>query len=187
MLSGGGGHLLDHDGMWTREALAIEWKKQIDPEFMAFDIQGGVDGLSLSAPGTSSRANLTELSVQTSALFHDPHGFWGGWVGVAYAVPVQASGHDPTTNVAIDPQPRLDFHIGTVLSLVPKWDLFVDFCGDRSRRREEPGHGVADPGRRLRSEAGDVRRHPPRTRTPRMTTRPCELVSSEPGVNPDPG
>ena len=30
--------------------------------------------------------------------------------------------------MAIDPQPRLDFHAGTVLSIVKEWDLFADFA-----------------------------------------------------------
>jgi hypothetical protein len=29
--------------------------------------------------------------------------------------------------VKVDPQPRLDFHVGTVLSL-DKWDLFAEFA-----------------------------------------------------------
>ncbi|MEP6860787.1 MAG: hypothetical protein ABJE66_09220 [Deltaproteobacteria bacterium] len=126
-LSGGGGHLLDHTGMWSREALALEWKKPIDPEFLAFDIQGGVDGITLSAP-RSRGAEITELSVQTSALFHTPHGECGAWVGIGYAIPVQSSGLDPTTGMALDPQPRLDFHAGAVLAIEKTWDLFADFA-----------------------------------------------------------
>lgn len=128
-VSGSGGHLLGHSGMWTREALMIEWKKPIDDEFLSFDVAAGIDGLGLSAPKTTkSTAFITELSINTTALFRVPNGKWGGWVGIGYAVPVQASGHDPTTEIRIDPQPRLDFHMGSVLALVPKWDLFVDFA-----------------------------------------------------------
>jgi hypothetical protein len=126
-VSGGGGHLLGHTGAWTREALTFEWKKSIDREFLFFDVQGGIDGIGLGAPHAQG-AFITELAVQTSALVHDPEGHFGGWLGVGYAVPVQSSGHDPTTNLAIDPQPRLDFHAGAVLALEKTWDLFVDFA-----------------------------------------------------------
>jgi hypothetical protein len=128
-LSGGGGHLMSHGGMWTRESLTIEWKKPIHDDFLAFDIQGGIHGLGLSAKDTTdSTAFITEVALQTTALFHEPHGKLGAWLGLGYAVPVQFSGKDPTTEMLIDPQPRLDFHMGTVLALVPKWDLFVDFA-----------------------------------------------------------
>jgi hypothetical protein len=125
-VSGGGGHLLNHSGKWTRESFTVEWKKAVDPRFLAFDVQAGVNGLGVDAPSTTSSAFLTEVAISTTALFHDPGGHWGAWLGIGYAVPVQASGRDPTTDMKIDPQPRLNFHTGTVLSLVPKWDLFVD-------------------------------------------------------------
>jgi hypothetical protein len=127
-LSGGGGHLISHQGMWTREAFTLEWKKPIDEEFLAFDVQAGVDGLGLQAPNTRDSAFLTEVAVQSNWLFRVPHGEWGAWGGVAYAVPVQHSGNDPTTGIPIDPQPRLDFHAGTVLSLVQEWDLYAEFA-----------------------------------------------------------
>ena len=136
-LTGGGGHLMNHSGRWIREALTLEWKKPIHRELLAFGVEAGVHGLGLAAPTTTSTAFLTELAVRTTALFHAPKGQWGGWIGLAYAVPIQASGRDPTTELAIDPQPRLDFHMGTVLSAVKKWDLFVDFAivdrGDAAR------------------------------------------------------
>lgn len=135
-VSGGGGHLLGHQGKWIGESLSIEWKKQIDEDFLAFDVQLGVNGLGVSSPDTTmSSAYLTEAAMRTTALFHEPHGHWGGWIGIGYAVPLQSTGKDPTTELKIDPQPRLDFHLGTVLSLVPKWDIYADFAildrGDR--------------------------------------------------------
>lgn len=125
-LSGAGGHLMAHEGMWTREAMTLEWKKPIH-ELVAFDVQAGVDALGLQAPNTHDSAFLTEVGVSTSALFSLDRK-WGAWGGISYAVPVQHSGTDPTSGLAIDPQPRLDFHAGTVLSLVKEWDLYADFA-----------------------------------------------------------
>jgi hypothetical protein len=125
-ISAAGGHLIAHEGMWTKEALMIEWRKPIS-EFMQFDIAGGVDGVSLSAPKSSS-AFITEVAFSTSALFMVPNGVWGGWVGVGYAVPVAYRGQDPTTRTSVDPQPRLDFRLGTVLSLVADWDVFAELA-----------------------------------------------------------
>lgn len=124
-ISGAGGHLIGHEGMWTKEALLLEWRKPI-AKVMQFDIAAGVDGVSLSAPRAPS-AFITEVAFATSALFREPTGHWGGWVGISYAVPVAFRGQDPTTGMSVDPQPRLDFKIGSVLSLVKNWDLYVDF------------------------------------------------------------
>ena len=125
-ISAAGGHLLAHEGMWTKEALLLQWRKPI-AEIMQFDISGGVDGVSLAAPNAPS-AFITEVALSTSALFREPRGHWGAWVGIGYAVPVAFRGQDPTTGMSVDPQPRLDFRIGTVLSLVDNWDLFAEFA-----------------------------------------------------------
>jgi hypothetical protein len=128
-VGGGGGHLMNHQGMWTGESFTLEFKKPIDDDFLAFDVQAGMSGLGLSSPDTTqSTAFLTEMSLRTTALFHDPHGHVGGWIGIGYSVPVQFRGKDPTTEMEIDPQPRLGFHAGAVLSPVKQWDLFVDFA-----------------------------------------------------------
>jgi hypothetical protein len=130
-VSGGGGHLIDHTGMWTREAMMLEWKHPIccdNQNILAFDMQGGIDGLGLSAPGVAKGAFMTELGYQLTTTVRDPRGYFGGWLGLAYAVPVQHSGTDPTTGMGINPQNRLDFHLGAVVSLEHTWDLFVDFA-----------------------------------------------------------
>jgi hypothetical protein len=127
-LSMGGGHLLGHTGKWLQEAMTLEWKKPIDRDFLAFDVQASISGLGIDAPTTDDSAFLTEVALQTTALFREPHGHWGGWLGVGYAYPVQSSGVDPTTGLAIDPQPRVSFHAGTVLSVVRAWDIYADFA-----------------------------------------------------------
>jgi len=124
-LSGAGGHLMSHEGLWTRESITLQWRKPI-VKVLTFDVAGGIDGVSISSPGSTS-ALITEVGVTTSALFREPTGHWGSWVGIGYALPVMSRGTDPTTNLAVDPQPRLDLHVGNVLSLSREWDLFADF------------------------------------------------------------
>lgn len=125
-ISAAGGHLIDHEGMWTKEALLVQWRKPI-ARIMQFDLAGGVDGVSLSAPDAPS-AFISEVAVSGSVLFRDPRGFTGAWVGLGYAVPVAYRGQDPTTGMSVDPQPRLDFRIGAVLSLVDRWDVFAELA-----------------------------------------------------------
>jgi hypothetical protein len=126
-ITAAGGHLIGHEGMWTKEALLLQFRQEIADEIMQFEVTAGVDGVSLSAPRAPS-AFITEVALMTSALFREPTGHWGGWVGLGYAVPVAFRGQDPTTGMSVDPQPRLDFRIGTVLSLVKNWDVFAEFA-----------------------------------------------------------
>lgn len=177
-LSGGGGHLMSHAGMWTGGALTVDWKKPIHRHFLSFDVQGGVNGLGLHAPDElAASAFFTEVSVNTTALFREPTGHWGAWLGIGYAVPVYTTGHDPTTGLDIDPQPRLDFRMGTVWSVDAKWDLFVDLAVvDRG--------DAADPATRLPILGGGfdqrqvifgVTRHVERTGKDRVAADPLQL------------
>ncbi|MGN6109012.1 MAG: hypothetical protein ACTHU0_28155 [Kofleriaceae bacterium] len=125
-VTGAGGHLLGSTGLWTRESLSVQWRKPITP-VMTFDVVGGVQGVGLWKRDVSN-AVLGEVWAASSALFREPTGHWGAWVGIGYAVPVFSRGEDPTTGLEIDPQPRLDFRIGTVLSLVREWDLFAELA-----------------------------------------------------------
>jgi hypothetical protein len=123
-VAGSAGHLLDHTGLWASEALTLEWKKNIVPKMFDFDVSGGLAGTRVADRGAS--ALLVETVVRGQWLFHEPTGHAGGWVGVAYALPVYKHGSDPTTAMPIDPQARLDFHVGGVLAIDASWDLFAE-------------------------------------------------------------
>ncbi len=122
-INGSGGHLIDHQGAWSAESITLQWRKPI-AEILTFDVSGGLEGIGITAK-SSTRAFVTELATNGSALFREPNGHWGAWIGIGYAIPVNVHGTDPTTGLEIDPQARLDFRIGTVISL-DKWDLFVE-------------------------------------------------------------
>ena len=124
-INGSGGHLIDHQGQWFAQSIALQWRKPLE-KLVQFEVSGGLEGLGLDAKGSPS-AFITELAVNGSALFREPRGHWGSWIGIGYAIPVNVHGTDPTTNREVDPQPRLDFRIGTVISL-NRWDLFAEFA-----------------------------------------------------------
>jgi hypothetical protein len=123
-VAGSGGHLLDHTGLWASHAVALEWKKKILPEVFDFEVAGGLNGTYIADRPTS--AFLGEVSLHGQWLFHEPTGHAGAWLGVAYALPVYKRGSDPTTLMPIDPQPRMDFHVGGVLAIEARWDLFAE-------------------------------------------------------------
>lgn len=124
-VNGSGGHLIDHQGQWAAQSITLQWRKPIE-SLVQFDVSGGLEGLGLNAKGAPS-AFLTEVAINGSALFREPRGHWGSWIGIGYAIPVDVHGNDPTTGMELDPQPRLDFRIGTVISL-NRWDLFAEFA-----------------------------------------------------------
>ncbi len=124
-INGSGGHLIDHQGQWSAQSITLQWRKPIE-KLVQFDVSGGLEGIGLNAKRAPS-AFITELAVTGSALVREPSGHWGSWIGIGYAIPVNVHGSDPTTGGELDPQPRLDFRIGTVISL-NRWDLFAEFA-----------------------------------------------------------
>lgn len=123
-LGGAGGHLLDHTGSWESGSLLVQWRKTIS-EFVQFDVSGGAEVTDLRAPHSTS-AQITELATSGSIVFHDTWR-WGGWICVGYAVPVGARGTDPTTMLDVDPRPRVDLRLGTVLAVSRIWDVFAEY------------------------------------------------------------
>jgi hypothetical protein len=123
-----GGPMLAELGMWGQGAARLDARKRIT-EIMTFEGAASAAGTYL-APKDDARdpAWLVEGAVTGSVLFRDPGGHFGGWLGVGYALPIAQAGRDPMTGVALDPQPRLDLHVGGVVTLERQWDLFVDYA-----------------------------------------------------------
>nr|HEX4313955.1 hypothetical protein [Kofleriaceae bacterium] len=122
-LAGDGGHLLDHTGLWTESALVVEHRKRIT-RLTSFDLRGGADLITVGDAGTT--AHVGELQGAAAAQFRDPDGYVGGWLGLSYALPIVHGGIDPTDDMTVDPQPRLDLHIGVSLSPVQAWDIYIE-------------------------------------------------------------
>lgn len=141
------GPLLGVAGVWTSSTMFVQHKRRLS-EFTAFDLSGGIDNTLLS-PTSRNGGSVLEVSGHASVLVNGANGIWGGWVGVGYAVPVYSRGNtldglatsiDPSAMAAsmkLDPQPRLDFTIGSGVRIGDKWDAFVNFSvvdrGDLTR------------------------------------------------------
>jgi hypothetical protein len=124
-LGGAGGHLMEHAGSWETGSLLVQWRKPISND-VQFETSGGAQVTDLRAPRSTS-AQITELAVAGSVVFHD-NWHWGGWIGIGYAVPVDARGTDPTTALPVDPRPRLDLRLGGVLAVSRAWDVFAEYA-----------------------------------------------------------
>ncbi|HEY4181172.1 MAG TPA: hypothetical protein VGM90_30215 [Kofleriaceae bacterium] len=120
------GPLLGHDGTYTRQSLGIGYRKEI-MEMVLYGLGASVDGVTLSAPDTKG-GFVGEVAASASVLWREPHGICGTWMGVSYAVPVYDHGVDPTTSVAFDAKPRLDFRLGGSVMVTDDWDLFAEFA-----------------------------------------------------------
>lgn len=121
------GPMLGDLGYWGTAGAIVDARKRLH-DIITFEGEAG-GSMTYLLPSSSMRdpAWLVEAGVSGSVLFRDPNGNVGGWVGVGYALPVSHKGRDPVSDASLDPQPRLDLHIGGVVAVVDDWDLFADY------------------------------------------------------------
>jgi hypothetical protein len=123
-----GGPMLGDLGYWGSATATINARKRLH-KIMTFEGALNATGTYLlPSSGMRDPAWVAEASIAGSVLFRDPYGFVGGWVGVGYGLPFADKGYDPMTNEPLDPQPRIDLHIGGVVSVVDSWDVFADYA-----------------------------------------------------------
>jgi hypothetical protein len=122
------GPMLGDLGLWGQGSARLDARKRVT-DIMTFEGAAAVSGTYLAPRDEAlDRAWLAEAGLSGSVLFRDPYGKVGGWVGVGYALPIAHDGADPMSGADLDPQPRLDLHVGGVVTLEKRWDLFVDYA-----------------------------------------------------------
>lgn len=126
-VSGSVAPLLGLDGLAFGGGASIFHKRRLN-EVVAFSFTGGAgaqffrpsSGVDDDPPYLLEGTGHFELQVRV------PDGFWGGWLGAGYSLPIAEDGLDPVSGMALDPQPRLDLSIGTGVQLSKRWDLSFD-------------------------------------------------------------
>ena len=121
-IDGAGGPMLGDLGLWGSAALSLVRRADIEKKILAYQASLVASGTSLR-PDEGDAAWFGEVIGQLELLIHTPGGEAGAWVGTSYALPVIERG--TLGGVAIDPQPRLDVHLGGVVALPSGWDLFA--------------------------------------------------------------
>jgi hypothetical protein len=124
-VAGSGAPLLGIKGIAFGGSAFVEHKHRLN-EVVTFALAAGASAMMIRPTGMFDHPVIVEGAGRASVLVRVPDGFWGGWLGVGYAVPAYSRGHDPISGMAIDPQPRLDLNIGNAVKLADQWDFTVD-------------------------------------------------------------
>jgi hypothetical protein len=130
---GAGGPLLrdpvtDDLGWWAGGSVGLQARKALE-EVIVFQGALGASGSRLWRPDSDDAFWLVEVDSHGEILFQTPRGEFGAWVGIDFRVPV-ASGPDAPAvpgGPFMDPQNRVNFHMGMVLSFLRGWDLFTQY------------------------------------------------------------
>lgn len=127
----GGPLLSTSSGYWLNSELGIEAKKSIDPSVV---FQGGLGGTATALvfdESTDESFWMSELAVDGEMIFRAPQGEVAFWLGTQFRFPLVKNpgpgSPDPATGLFLDPQTRVNFYLGFVLSAIPAWDIFVQY------------------------------------------------------------
>jgi hypothetical protein len=129
-LRGFGGEMRDELGRHGGVNGGVEARKSI-ASYAAF--QGALGGSyhELFFKEAQKDVWLSEILLSGKVLFMEPYGKVGAWIGTDFHVPVagypKQEFPDRMTGRYLNPQTRVNFRIGGVVSAVKNWDLFAEF------------------------------------------------------------
>lgn len=122
-----GGALTDGAGWWAGFDAGVQARKSLDEIIVLQGALGGATSLLFFDQDTEEAFWFAELAAHGEILFQAPDEILAGWIGVDYRVPVAHApdAPDPLSGGYLDPQPRVNFHLGFALTFLDDWDLFT--------------------------------------------------------------
>jgi len=129
-IRGAGGPQLDQQGWWLSADAALQYKLALE-KVLFFEAALGVGHSQLLFDqDTDGTFYLDELFTQVGIALRDPKGgHFGAWLMFDYYVPVLSAPDtaDPVSGGFLDPQPRVNFHLGGLIGISPVVDLFIEW------------------------------------------------------------
>lgn len=129
---GQGGPQLDKAGYWLGGDAAAQYHYKLQ-EFLFFESALGLAHTHLLFKEDVGRAYfIDEVFTTVGLALRDPdHGKFGVWLNFDYYYPVFGrptnENPDPNTLGSLDPQPRVNVHLGAVGAITDNVSLFVDY------------------------------------------------------------
>jgi len=124
-----GGPQMGRTGWWSAGSGAGQFKMELE-DVLFFEAQLGWAQTHLFFDeSTDSNFYLAELFSQVGIAVRDRRGQFGAWLNFDYYVPILANPDeaDGSTGAFLDPQPRVNLHVGVLLGISKTVDLFMEF------------------------------------------------------------
>jgi hypothetical protein len=136
------GPALGHSGFWGTADVGVEARRSIHPTLRFQGLLGGsattlfLEGRPDS--GTADRRlGFGEVVVDGEVVFRMPNGEVAVWLGTQFRFPVARFASPASARAELEPQTRVNFRLGGVLSYIEDWDLYAEFIvTDRGELRE---------------------------------------------------
>ena len=131
------GPALAHTGQWATADVGIEARKSLHETLR---VQGllGASATALFLEGTPERRlGFGEVVAGGEVVLRAPNGAAAMWLGTEFRFPVARTASPAGARADLDPQTRVNFRVGGVLSYIRDWDLYAELVvNDRGELRE---------------------------------------------------
>jgi hypothetical protein len=126
-----GGPMLGREGYWVSGDAAVSYRMALE-KFIFFESSLGWTHTQLFFDrDTEDPFYVEEVFTKWGLALRDRKGRLGAWLSFDYVYPVVSDpdlgAPDPVSGGALDPQPRVNFHLGTIVGISKTVSLFVEW------------------------------------------------------------
>jgi hypothetical protein len=122
-----GGPLLADRGLWAGGGGGVQARKNLH-ETMVLEGGLGAAYTSVIEETRDQPSWLGEITAAGELVFRDPRGSVAFWIGTEFRFPVaHGSSISDAGEPAYQPQTRVNFYLGFVLSYIENWDIYTNY------------------------------------------------------------
>ncbi|HYO56021.1 hypothetical protein [Archangium sp.] len=133
------GPALAHSGYWATADVGLEARKSLHDTLRVQGLLGGSATALFLEGSPERRLGFGEVVVGGEVVLRVPNGAAAVWLGTQFHFPVVRSAWPASARADLEPQTRVSFRVGGVLSYIEDWDLFAELIvNDRGELREPP-------------------------------------------------
>lgn len=120
------GPALGHSGYWATADVGVEARKSLHPTLRVQGVLGGSATALFLEGSPERRIGFGEVVAGGEVVLRAPNGAAAVWLGTEFRFPVVSSASPAGALAELDPQTRVNFRVGGVLSYIEDWDLFAE-------------------------------------------------------------
>jgi hypothetical protein len=132
------GPALAHSGYWASADVGVEARKSLHETLRFQGLLGGSATALFLEGSPDRRLGFGEVVAGGEVVLRVPNGAAAVWLGTQFHFPVVRWASPASARAELEPQTRVDFRVGGVLSYIKDWDLFAELIVNDRGELSEP-------------------------------------------------
>jgi hypothetical protein len=141
------GPALAHTGYWGTADVGVEARRSLHETLRFQGLLGGSATALFLEGSPERRLGFGEVVAGGEVVLRAPNGAAAIWLGTEFRFPVVRTASPASARADLEPQTRVNFRVGGVLSYIEDWDLFAELIVNDRGELSEPGRSSPPPPR----------------------------------------